>query len=128
MKNMILLFSHKLSETQIKQAREIHNVENFISLPQELQTSWSNISPDLESIIPTIEPIKEFLGSVAKQGDFVLIQGDFGAVYTLVQFCKENNLTPLYATTKRRINESINQKGEEVKTSIFEHVRFREYE
>ena len=128
MKKMILLFSHTLTQAQRQEAQEYFEVKEFLSLPQELQAIWSNISADEENITLLLAPIKEFLSLHAKRDDIVLIQGDFGAVYNLVNFAKELNLKPLYATTQRRTQEYINEKGENVKKSIFEHRRFREYE
>ena len=125
---MILLFSHKLTEKQTQEAQEFFEVKEFLSLPQELQAIWSRIPADDENIIPLLAPIKEFLSLHAKRSDTVLIQGDFGAVYHLVNYAKELNIKPLYATTQRRTQEYINEKGENVKKSIFEHRRFREYE
>ncbi|AFI06629.1 hypothetical protein HCD_08225 [Helicobacter cetorum MIT 99-5656] len=58
----------------------------------------------------------------------VLISGDFGAAFNMVNFCQNLGLLCVYATTKRECAESVNEKGELVKTSIFRHVRFREYE
>ena len=125
---MILLFSHKLTEEQILEVKESYKVEVFLSLPKELQTLWSNIPADAENITDLLTPIKEFLSLYANREDLVLIQGDFGAVYNLVNLAKEQRLVALYATTLRRTQEYINEKGENVKKSIFEHRRFREYE
>lgn len=128
MKKMILLFSHKLTQRQIEEAKESFDVQEFLRLPTELQAVWSAIPADEESITSLLAPIKEFLSLQSNREDIVLIQGDFGAVYHLVNYAKELNLKPLYATTQRRTQEYINEKGENVKKSIFEHRRFREYE
>jgi hypothetical protein len=128
MKKIILLFSHNLSEIQAQQLQELWEVREFVSLPKELQHTWSNISPDIENLNEILKPIKEFLLHHSSNGDLVLVQGDFGAVYSLVNFSKAQELIPIYATTKRRIQEYKNAKGEQVKKSIFEHRRFREYE
>jgi len=127
MKKMILLFSHRLTQAQRDEAIERLNVDEFVSLPQDLQTIWSNISPDIDSLQEPLESIKEFLETNSSQGDTVLIQGDFGAVYMMVNFCKERDLTPLYATTLRQVNEFIKD-NESVKHSVFKFRRFREYE
>lgn len=128
MKKMILLFSHTLSESQKKQAKELYGVESFLSLPKKLQSIWSNISPELESVEEVMFPLKEFISSNANRDDVALIQGDFGGVYIMVNFCKEQKIKTLYATTKREAIEYINEQGEKMKKSKFEHVRFREYE
>jgi len=125
MKRMFLLFSHKLTEEQEKDAKKSFGVDEFIYLPQNLQEIWSNIPPEIEDIKPLLEDIKQFLRDNAKTGDIVLIQGDFGAVVEIVEFVRFW-LLPVYATTKRVVKE-IEKDGKIVKVSEFKHVRFRKY-
>ena len=124
---MILLFSHKLSDEQLLDAKDDYNIENFIYLPTKLQNIWSNIPPDIESVEDILNPIRDFLHQNTKKDDVVLIQGDFGASFIMVNFCKTLELTPIYATTKRLVQEYI-EDGENIKKTIFKHRRFREYE
>lgn len=127
MKKIVLLFSHQLTQAQKEELYEKWNVDEYITLPKDLQQIWSNISPDLESINGILEPVKAFVSQNLEKGDIVLIQGDFGAVYNMVNFAKSLGLTPIYATTKRIVSEYENEEGKTVKESIFEHRRFREY-
>ena len=127
MKKMILLFSHRLNEKQRLDAETTFEVREFISLPQELQKMWSNVDPDAESVEPITEPIKEFLQKSASENDIVLVQGDFGLVYHIVSYCKQNKFIPVYATTKRNSVE-YSQNNQNFKKSVFEFRRFREYE
>ena len=126
MKKMILLFSHTLSQTQKEDAQKCWGVEEFISLPKELQTLWSNIPPQLEEIDKYLEPIRVFLTQNIAKDDIVLIQGDFGATYNIVSFSKSLGAVAVYATTKRNVVEKEID-GKSIKTSVFEHIRFREY-
>ena len=128
MKKIALLFSHQLTETQKEELHDSWDVDEFIALPKQLQQTWSNMSPDIESVNTLLEPIKTFISHTLEKGDIVLIQGDFGAVYSMVNFAKSLELIPVYATTKRRVSEYKNEEGEMVKKSIFEHRRFRKYE
>lgn len=123
-KKMILLFSHTLSDEQIADGKQEFGVEEFVSLPNELQKLWSNIDADLEKL--DLEPFKRFLKSEARNGDIVLIQGDFGASFAMVQFALELGLLPVYATTKREVVEVV-ESGQTVKKSIFKYRRFRRY-
>jgi len=127
MKKMILLFSHKLSEEQAEVAGKSYGVSEFISLPSELQKVWSNVSPDIESISSHLDSIKKFVLENSSNGDTVLIQGDYGFTYNMVNFCKKNNLIPVYATTERLAKEYV-KNGESIKKSVFKFRRFREYE
>jgi len=67
------------------------------------------------------------LRKTGKTGDFVLIQGEFGATYFTVDFCFQNNLIPIYATSKREYREEPQQDGSVVRVHRFKHVQFREY-
>ena len=125
---MLLLFSHKLSEEQMREAKDVWNVEMFIYMSSELQQEWSNVSPDLESLQDVLKPIQNFIKMSGRKDDIVIIQGDFGACYNMVNFAKSLKLIPVYATTKRTASEYKNEEGQTVKKSIFEHRRFREYD
>jgi len=126
MKKMILLFSHNLSHEQKEDAKLNWSVEEFISLPKELQTIWSNVPADLEDIKEYLEPIKQFLIQNIDKNDIVLVQGDFGATFKIASFVKFMGSSVVYATTKRNVVEKEID-GKSVKTSVFEHIRFRKY-
>ncbi len=122
---MILLFSHTLSAEQIEDAKK-WGIYSFLSLPNALQDTWSNISPDLEDVTLVLEEIKIYVEKNSKKGDFVLVQGDFGASYHMVNYVKTLGLIPVYATTKRVVEEYF-EEDKSIKKSIFEHRRFRKY-
>lgn len=127
MKKMFLLFSHNLSQTQIDDAKINLKIEEFISLPQNLQNLWSDIPSDLVFLNEYLIPFRSFLVENSNFEDIVLIQGDFGAVYQMVNFAKDLGLMPVYATTNREIEEIVID-NQTLKKSIFEHIRFREFE
>lgn len=126
MKRMFLLFSHNLSEIQLNDAKSNWEISEVVSLPNKLQDIWSNIPADIEKLREYLLPIRNFLAENSQYGDVVLIQGDFGAVYQMVNFSKDLGLIPVYATTSREIEE-FEENGKTIKKSIFEHIRFREY-
>ena len=123
---MFLLFSHKLTEEQRETAKLDYGIKEFVYLPEKLQLLWSNFDPDLQKL--DLEPFKKFLQNEAKSGDVVLVQGDFGACFAMVQFALEIGFLPVYATTKRKAIEYKNKEGKMEKKSIFEFRRFREYD
>lgn len=126
MKKMFLLFSHKLSNEQKNDAIKNLNIDEFIYLDTELQQKWSNVPTDISSLGSFLVPFEDFLKSSASENDVVLIQGDFGAVYKMVDFSKSLKFTPVYATTKRMVEE-VKEGDKIVKKSIFKHERYREY-
>ena len=124
MKKMILLFSHNLTDEQKSDARASFGVEQFVVLPDDLQTIWSNIPADLEDLNEYLQPIQKFLTDNIQKGDIALVQGDFGATCSIAYFVKSIEGVAVYATTKRDVVEKEID-GKIVKTSVFEHVRFR---
>jgi len=124
---MILLFSHKLSDDQRLNAESIFGIREFVVLPEELQKIWSGIDPDEPSVKNISKAFQKFLLETSQANDVVLVQGDFGMVYNMVHFCKQNRLIPVYATTKRNAIE-YTRGNKSIKKSIFEFRRFREYE
>lgn len=126
MKKMILLFSHKITPPQIADAHNSFGVEKFIALDDNLQQIWSNIPADLEDLVEYLKPIRDFLIKQIEVDDVVLIQGDFGATCAMASFVKSIGGVAVYATTKRDVVEKEID-GKIVKTSVFEHVRFRRF-
>jgi len=123
MRRMIIILSHKLTEEQINDAKEHLGVEEFIYLPKSLQKLWSNIPPDIDDYL---KPIKNFLENNTKPDDYVLVQGDFGATYKIVNFALDKNLIPVYATTKR-IAKDIYDGRKTITIREFKHCKFRRY-
>ncbi|MEA3315163.1 MAG: CRISPR-associated protein Csx20 [Campylobacterota bacterium] len=126
MKKMILLFSHKLTEEQFNDAKESLKVEEFVYLPNDLQQLWSNIPPTLKTLDKYLDSLKKFVLANSKPDDIILIQGDFGGVYEMVNFSKKNNLIPVHSTTVRDSEEKTID-GKVTKISKFEHIIYRRY-
>lgn len=126
MKKLILLFSHKLTKKQIEDAKENLKCDQIIYLPKELQEIWSNVNPEkIEN--DKLKKIKEFLIKNAVKGDYVLIQGEWGFSYNMINFAKEKEYVPVYSTTKRNAVETIDENGDLKKTMIFKHVKYKLY-
>ena len=129
MKKMILVFSHVLTPTQRADGERILEVGEFVELPKELKEIWGNIDPtfDEHQVKEQLNPVFDFIAENATRGDYVLVQGDFGATYKVITFCKDLTLRPVYATTKRDFKEIQLPNGDIEKRAIFSHIRFREY-
>lgn len=123
---MLTVISHTLMEEQIEEAKNRLKVDSIVSMPEDINNIWSNISPF--GCLPTdqIESIVKWIEKESNKGDYVLIQGDFGATYYIVDYCIKNSRIPIYATTERQVEEYINDGAVEVKR-IFKHVNFRKY-
>lgn len=126
MKQLFLIFSHILTDEQKKDAKTSLHVDKFITLPPDLQRLWSNIPEDKKKLSTYFEPLQRYMKLYAKKDDIVLIQGDFGGVYDMVNFAKSIGLIPVYSTTKRKVKEQIINNTIK-KTSTFKHVLYRKY-
>jgi len=127
-RQVFLLFSHQLTPSQIEELKNKFKVDKIVYLPKELQHIWSNIPPELPSIKGHLQEMLMWLRQNSNPEDLVLVQGDFGAVYILVNFCKKFGLIPIYATTERQVSEEILDDGTIQVNRKFSHVRFREFE
>jgi len=127
MKKIILLFSHTLTDVQMQDAMATFGVEVSLALPENLQTLWSNVPAELEALGEYLQQFNDYLKKELNQGDVVLVQGDFGATCAMVSTVRLLGGVAVYATTKRNVVERLVD-DKMVKTSIFEHVRFRVYE
>lgn len=126
---IILCFSHKLNDIQLlelKNRYDISNSKDIIYLPQDLQFVWSNVSENSDIYSNNYNKIKNFIKATANENDLILIQGEWGYTYNLVTYCKKHHLTPIYSFSIRNSKEII-KNNISTKTSIFEHVKFKEY-
>lgn len=124
-KNLVLFFSHKLSDEQINCAKSDLQVTDFIYLPENLQRDWSNISPESDNI--DISGFVDWIEKNTSKNDIFLVQGDFGATFSLLNYLKTNNYSAVYSTSKRIAFEYKKDNGDIVTTHIFKHIKFRFY-
>ena len=123
MKKMFVLINHDLTQEQKSQALKVFGVENIVNIADD---AWSSINPSDENILGALSVYKKELMLEAKAGDILLVQGDFGATYNMINFAKNIGLKTIYATTKRVVQELIID-GKSVTRRKFKHEKFREY-
>lgn len=127
MPNLFLVFNHQFTEAQEIDARKTLGVNEITDLPLDLRKLWSHIPPDIPEIVDYLKPIHSWLGLHAQKGDFILIQGDFGASYLTVEFSFKKGWIPIYSTTEREALEEIEANGSVKLTHYFRHRIFRKY-
>lgn len=123
MKKMFVLINHDLTQEQKSQALKVFGVEDIINIADD---AWSNISPSDENILYALNTYKKELMLEAEAGDILLVQGDFGATYNMINFAKNIWIKTIYATTKRIVKE-LAIDGKLVTRREFKHEKFREY-
>nr|PZN09516.1 MAG: TIGR02221 family CRISPR-associated protein [Caldicoprobacter oshimai] len=125
-RQMLLVFSHQLTDAQQRQAKEKLGISRFVPLSPELLNKWSNVPPELDKLDDYLKDVLKWIDHNARGGDYVLVQGDYGATMIVVAHCLKRNLRPVYATTRRVVSEE-KEGGKVLTTREFEHVEFREY-
>ena len=127
MTTIFLLFNHKLTPAQKEAAHTTLNVKQIANPSKDIRDLWSQIPADLANLFTYLTPVRQWLEKDAKSGDFLLVQGDFGATFLMVEFALKNHLRPIYSTTARIAIEKELDNGTIIIEHNFCHVRYREY-
>lgn len=127
MPDLLLLFNHSITPAQREDAVQQLGIERIIDPPDDIRTIWSALPPGDEDLVPALESVVTWLDSTADPGDYVLVQGDFGACWLLVRHCLEQGYVPVYSTTERYAAEKHLDDGTVRLVHHFSHVRFRKY-
>lgn len=125
--SLFLIFNHEITSIQENDARYSLGIEEIRCLPPDLKTLWRQIPPDLTEIYNYLTPVKTWLARQAAKNDYVLIQGDFGACFIMVNFAFERRLIPIYSTTDREAAEEHGSNGSVTLVHQFKHRIFRKY-
>ncbi|ETJ36402.1 hypothetical protein Q604_UNBC09336G0003 [human gut metagenome] len=126
MRNFVVLMSHDMSEIQKNDAYEKLKVTKIIEAPSEIKKIWGNINPISNLDTKFLEPVVLWISQSSKEEDYVLVQGEFGATFYIVDYCFKNNLIPVYATSLRRVDE-IRQGDRVITNRVFVHEGYRKY-
>lgn len=119
------LLNHQLTQKQITELEAVFCSEAVMYPDVELANMWAQINPEHDTQL-LVDRVILWLQQV-KSGDYLIIQGEFGTTFKLVDYALKNGLIPIYATTKRIAKEV--REGERVhREYIFEHVCFKKYE
>ena len=120
------LINHILTQRQLKELNQLYGADcKIIYPPQDIKDYWAQVPP-----LPILEDnqiceITQWLEQ-ANKGDVLLVQGDFGATFTIVDYALKKGLIPIQSVTKRVETEEYD--GEKVfKHYIFMHECFRKY-
>ena len=119
------LLNHTLTEAQLAELKERYHSIRVVYPPVDISAAWSQLPPGLSYDTNTIRSVISWL-DVAETGDTVILQGEAGSTFILVDYLLSRGLVPLHAVTRRVSSES--NEGEDVKKSlVFRHVCFRPY-
>lgn len=126
MKKLLVLMSHKMTDMQIEDAYKTFDIKEIIESNQDIKNIWSNIEPKSSLDLSRLDLVIKWIEVNSQKGDYILVQGEFGATFYIVDYCFKSQRIPVYATSERRVIEE--RDGEKITTKrIFAHERFREY-
>ncbi|SHE33016.1 CRISPR-associated protein, TM1812 family [Caldanaerobius fijiensis DSM 17918] len=125
-RRMFLIISHSITPEQEKEARTQLGIDEFVMLEPNLLDKWSNIPPDVHLLDDHLEDVFKWIDKNACDGDYALVQGDYGATFMVVDYCMARGIIPVYATTQRKVKEEVSEDSI-ITTREFKHVMFREY-
>lgn len=125
-KKAAILLNHRLTDYQKKELRQIWSVTELVFPTANIAGLWKSVPPVGDISIPLSETLIKWLQNVTVPYDYIVIQGDYGMVCLLVQWCFCNQRIPLYATSQRKAVEA-KENGKIVTRRIFDHVNFRRY-
>jgi len=128
MRRAFLLFSHHLTPVQEKELANEWDATDLRRMPEALKKLWGNVPPETPSVREWVHPVLAWVASEAVPGDVILVQGDYGATFLAVFWALSKGLVPVYATTERLLEETVQPDGSVVQKRVFRHVRFRRYE
>jgi len=127
MRNLLFLFNHAPTHRQLEDARRELGVTHFIQPPETVKRLWQQVPPKLESLSAYLDPVRRWIKETGAPGDYVLIQGDFGATHLMVYYTKTLGMVPVYSTTLRMAVENPDSNGGVQLSHTFKHQRFRRY-
>jgi hypothetical protein len=125
MPSIFCLLNHKLTPKQEEELCNSFGAGRIIYPPQHIAELWSQIPTVPELCKAHLEPFTAWLQE-AKDGDIIVLQGEFSATFALIDYALRKGLIPVCAVTERVALEK--REGEKVsKEHTFEHICFRQY-
>ena len=125
MRKCYCLLNHVLTQKQLDELVQKYQVSDIEYPPNSVSDFWRQILASVQILKSNLQPITEWLNS-AEKDDLIIIQGEFGSTFALVDWALSKAFIPVYAVTKRV--ETEEKQGETVmRHYIFEHECFREY-
>ena len=127
MKKLAKLLNHDLTREQQADLNKNYDIQTIIPLPADLQSIWSQVDPRDELNYETLDAFTAWIVENLNVGDYLIIQGEYGLTFCLVDFALNKGFVPIYATTERIYAETRKQDGSIENKHIFKHVTFKEY-
>ena len=127
MPRLFNITNHAITDEQRSDAVSSLGIDEVVETPPDVARCWGTVPPELDSVSGYVQPVIDWLESQSMQfNDVVWVQGEWGAVFAVVEWCCQNCIRCVYATTKRYAEEVETDKGIQI-MHLFKHVRFRDF-
>ena len=127
-KKVFVLLNHELSELQLKELRQQLQIKSVVCADDDVIALWKQVPSNGELPLDTLKSkVIGWFEQRAEEGDYVLVQGEFGASFYIVDYCFQKGLVPIYGTSRREYTERKNNNGGVVRQHVYRHVCFRKY-
>lgn len=126
MANGLCLLNHTLTEQQLLELREKMVVQKILYPYEDLQAKWALIPTDEVLPIAYYSEFIHWIDESSHEGDYIILQGEFGSTFYLVEYVFNRGLIPLHSVTQR-VAEEFRQNEVITRTYRFKHVCFRRY-
>ena len=122
------LLNHELTDAQIAELKNDWHCEEIIYPDEELSYAWGHIPATKDLDLNTLHLVgKWWNNNKSSKGDVIIVQGEAGTSYVVIEWAKKNHMTTLHAVSERKSKDEKMEDGSIKKVSYFEHVCFREY-
>jgi CRISPR-associated DxTHG motif protein len=114
--------NHQLTADQIEDARQRWDIVDVVDLDEELKAVWANIEVGSAASL-----IFDRLWQRSTHADVIVVQGEYGATFTLVSMLRTAGRRVVYASTAREVTECQEPDGSVTTVHRFRHRGFLEY-
>ena len=127
MTSVFCLLNHTLTGRQLQDLQDTYGADvRLFTPPDAVSKLWAQVPPEGALSKELLRPVFSWLETSAEH-DVIIVQGDFGATFAVVDWALSHGRVPLYATTQRI--EAEERDGEKVyRHYVFEHIGFRPYQ
>lgn len=127
MPRLFNITNHAITEEQRSDAVASLGIGEVVETPPAISRLWGSIPPELDSVQEFVQPVLDWLESQSLgAGDVVWVQGEWGGVFAVVDWCRAHSIRCVYATTRREAQEIYTERGVQM-VHLFRHVRFRDF-
>jgi hypothetical protein len=127
-KRTAILLNHEPELPQLNELRERFGVTEMRYPGEKLKFAWSKVSAVEDNPAAFLKEIIKWLEAETAAGDYIWVQGEWGAAFFIVSWALAEGRIPVYAASERQVAEERYPDGTIHSQRIFRHVQFKLYQ